>query len=170
MLLQVTPRLVTPVADGDYIAHEQVATWRLNSFWGLPENPRTPYYRTFETRVTADSHLYEFVVPMVPPAWNDRGRVHQYAEALETGLLPAAVTVSTLDISQPALDDQSSDYYEHWALIHFVLDGNHKLEAAAATARPVQLLALLAVDASLAKEADILRLPAIRAQAALQRP
>lgn len=91
MLLQVTPRLVTPVADGDYFAHEQVATWGLNSFWGLPENPRTPYYRTFETRVTADSHLYEFVVPMVPPTWNDRGRVQQYAEARDSMSLERVV-------------------------------------------------------------------------------
>jgi transposase len=34
----------------------------------------------------------------------------------------------------------------------------------------LQLLALVAIDASLAKEAGILRLPAIRAQAARQRP
>lgn len=170
ILLQVTPRLVTPAAEGDYFAHEQVATWGLNGFWGLPENPRTPYYRTFETPVTTGAHLYEFVVPMVPPTWNDRARVQQYSQALETGSLPTVVAVSTLDISQPALRDHSSDYYEHWALIHFVLDGHHKLEAAAAAGRPLQLLALVAIDASLAKEADILRLPAIRAQAARQRP
>ncbi|HYZ53639.1 MAG TPA: hypothetical protein VE733_09090 [Streptosporangiaceae bacterium] len=170
MLLGVTPRLVTPVAEDDYFAHEQVTTWGLDDFWGLPENPRTPYYRTFETPVTASAHLYEFVVPMVPPTWNDRARVQQYAQALETSSLPTAVAVSTLDISQPALDDQSSDYYEHWALIHFLLDGHHKLEAAAATGRSLQLLTLVAIDASLAKEADVLRLPAIRAQAVRQRP
>lgn len=61
LLLQVTPRLVTPVAEGDYFAHEQVATWGIDSFRGLPENPRTPYYRTFETPVTSSAHLYEFV-------------------------------------------------------------------------------------------------------------
>ena len=170
MLLQVTPRLVTPAAAGDYFAHEQVATWGLDSFWGLPEYPRTPYYRTFETPVTASSHLYEFVVPMVPPTWNDPARVQQYSHALTGGSLPAAVAVSTLDISQPALDHNSSDYYQHWALSHFLLDGHHKLEAAAVTGRPLQLLALVAIGASLAKEADILRLPAIRAQAVGQRP
>lgn len=169
MLLRVTPKLVTPVGEDDYFAHEQVATWGLNSFWGLPENPRTPYYRTFETPVTAAAHLYEFVVPMVPPTWNDQARVLQYSKALETGPLPTAVAVSTLDVSQPALDDQSSDYYQHWALIHFVLDGHHKLEAAAVARRPLQLLTLVAIDASLANQADILRLPAIRARAARQR-
>lgn len=170
MLLQVTPQLVTPAAPGDYFAREQVATWGLNNFWGLPENPRTPYYRTFETPVTAASHLYEFVVPMVPPTWNDRARVQQYADLLETGTLPTAVAVSTLDVSQPAVDTGSTDYYEHWALTHFLIDGHHKLEAAAATARPLRLLTLTAVEAGLAREADVLRLPGIRAQQARPRP
>lgn len=170
MLLRVTPRLVTPAAQGDYFAHEQVATWGLSSFWGLPENPRTPYYRTFETPVTDSSHLYEFVVPMVPPMWNDRARVRLHAQALQASSLPTAVAVSTLDISQLALADHSSDHYEHQALTHFLLDGHHKLEAAATTGRPLQLLTLVSIDASLAKEADVLRLPAIRAQAARQRP
>jgi hypothetical protein len=170
MLLQVTPRLVTPVADGDYFAHEQVATWGINSFWGLPENPRTPYYRTFETPVSSSAHLYEFIVPMVPPTWNDRTRVGQYRQALEGGSLPAAVAVSTLDISQPANAAGCSDYYEHWALSHFLLDGHHKLEAAAAARLPLQLLALVAVDASLARQADIRRLTDIRARTARHRP
>lgn len=165
MLIRVTPRLVTPAAAGDYFAHEQVATWSLNGFWGLPENPRTPYYRTFETPVPDSSHLYEFIVPMVPPTWNDRIRVRLHARALQASSLPTAVAVSTLDISQPALAHQSSDYYQHWALTHFLLDGHHKLEAAATTGRPLQLLTLVSIDASLAKEADVLRLPAIRAQA-----
>jgi hypothetical protein len=85
MLLRVTPRLVTPAGPGDYFADEQVATWGLSGFWGLPENPRTPYYRTFETPAAPGAHLYEFVVPMVPPTWNERDRVRQYAEVLERG-------------------------------------------------------------------------------------
>lgn len=63
LLLQVTPRLVTPGADEDYFTHEQVATWAPPSYWWGPENPRTPYYRTFETPVTPDAHLYEFHCP-----------------------------------------------------------------------------------------------------------
>ena len=170
ILLQVTPRLVTPVAEGDYFAREQVATWGIDSFWGLPENPRTPYYRTFETRVTDRAHLYEFVVPMVLPTWNDRARVQRHAQLLQAGSVPAAVAVSVLDISQPAMVGDSSDYYQHWALTHFLLDGHHKLEAAAATGRPLQLLALVAVDASLAGEDDVHRLLRIRAQQPRQRP
>jgi hypothetical protein len=109
-------------------------------------------------------------VPMVPPTWNDRARVQQYGQALESGSLPTAVAVSTLDVSQPADAADSSDYYEHWALVHFLLDGHHKLEAAAAARRPLRLLALVAVDASLATEADVRRLTDIRAQPASHRP
>ena len=78
--------------------------------------------------------------------------------------------MSTLDISSRAIAGDDSDYYEHWALTHFLLDGHHKLEAAAETGRPLQLLALVAIDASLAWEADIRRLLLIRAQDACRRP
>jgi len=37
-------------------------------------------------------------------------------QALETGSLPAAVAVSTLDISQSAMVGDNSDYHEHWIL------------------------------------------------------
>lgn len=53
LLLSVRPRLVLPAGPGDYFASGQVATWGMSSFWGLPEYPATPYYRTYETPVDA---------------------------------------------------------------------------------------------------------------------
>ena len=91
MLLRVTPRLVYPVTADDYYANEQVATWGVDVFWGLPENPRTPHYRTFQTAVSDDAHLFEFVVPMVPPNWNDRHRVDQFAELLQRDSRPISL-------------------------------------------------------------------------------
>lgn len=169
LLLRVSPRLIYPVGQDDYFAHEQVMTWGVDAFWGLPENPRTPYYRTFQTRVTDEAHLFEFVVPMVPPTWNDRARVKEYVQRLGTTSRPTVVAVSTLDISQPAVSEPAGDYYEHWALTHFVLDGHHKLEAAATAGTELQLLALVSVEGSLAKESDVARLVTLRAQMAGQR-
>ncbi|MFB6674399.1 hypothetical protein ACFCWG_18730 [Streptomyces sp. NPDC056390] len=168
LLLSVEPHLVVPGQEGDYFSHEQVATWGLDAFWGLPEYPHTPYYRTFETAVDDEAHLYEFVVPMVPPTWNDRERVEEYAEQMERGLVPTAVAVSTLDVCVPALD-RSTDYYTHWGLTHFLLDGHHKLEAAASAGRPVQLLSLLALGDCLAEARDRDRLAALRSQPSLIR-
>ncbi|MER5202536.1 hypothetical protein [Streptomyces sp. NPDC002825] len=163
MLLRVEPRLVVPGQEGDYFSGEQLATWGLDDFSGLPQYPHTPYYRTFETSVDASAHLYEFVVPMVPPTWNDRKRVEEYVELMGRGTVPTAVAVSTLDVCEPATG-APADHYRHWGLTHFLLDGHHKMEAAATAGRPVVLLALLTLGEGLAQAGDQARLPTLRAQ------
>ncbi|WP_190086525.1 hypothetical protein [Streptomyces longisporoflavus] len=163
LLLDVEPRLVIPGKEGDYFSVEQVTAWGIDQFWGLPEYPHTPYYRTFETTVDADAHLYEFVVPMVPPTWNERERVEEYVALMERGTVPTAVAISTLDVCQSALG-LGDDPAAHWGLTHFLLDGHHKLEAAATAGRPVRLLSLLTLGESLAGAEDAARLPALRAQ------
>jgi hypothetical protein len=151
-----------PAGAGDYFAEEQVATWGVDPFWGLPEHPRTAYYRTFEAPVTDEAHLYEFVVPMLPPASSDRATVAAHAARLARSSSPTAVAVSTLDVCAPAVDTQSEDYYEHWGLTHFLLDGHHELHAAAETGRPVRLLSLLSIEASLADAEQLARVPGLR--------
>lgn len=169
LLLEVQPELVSPNDRRDYFAHEHVETWGIDSFWGLPENPRSYYYRTFETRVDADQHLYEFVVPMVPPSWNDRERISHYDDLIGQGVTPTAVALSTLDVCQPAFDDRSTDYYRHWGLTHFLLDGHHKLEAAARSGAKMQILALVSLKDSLALPEELNRLPELLAQPRLSR-
>ncbi|XUL94084.1 hypothetical protein ACQ86D_09890 [Streptomyces galilaeus] len=161
MLLRVEPRLVVPGQEGDYFSGEQVASWGIDQFWGLPEYPQTPYYRTFETAVDASAHLYEFVVPMVPPTWNTRERVEEYVELMGRGAVPTAVAVSTLDVCEPA-GAFGEDQSRHWGLTHFLLDGHHKLEAAATAGHPVRLLSLLALKEGLATAEDCARLPDLR--------
>lgn len=168
LLLEVQPRLVRPSEDHDYFTHEQVDTWGIETFWGLPAYPRTPYYRTFESPVDAEAHLYEFVVPMVPPSWNDAARVAEHAVRLSSSSRPTAVAVSTLDVCVPATNP-GPDWYWHWGLTHFVLDGHHKLKAAADAGRPLQLLSLVSVDGSLADADQLARLPALRARPAAAR-
>lgn len=165
MRLEVVPRLVMPAGPGDYFAGEQVSTWGLEDFWGLPVYPSTPYYRTFETAVDSDAHLYEFVVPMVPPSWNERETVDRYAAGQLDG---TAVAISILDVCAPAVD-RGPDYHAHWGLTHFLLDGHHRMQAAAETGRPVRLLSLLHVTAGLAEAEQIARLPELRRQPAKNR-
>lgn len=168
LLLEVQPELVAPHDKRDYFTHEQVATWGVDGFWGLPENPRSYYYRTFETRVDSDQHLYEFVVPMVPPGWNDRERVQHYTDLIRDGVIPTAVALSILDVCAPAVAE-STDYYTHWGLSHFLLDGHHKLEAAARSGANVQLLALVSLNGGLAGAEDVARLPELLARSRTER-
>jgi hypothetical protein len=165
MLLQIRPRLVQPGHSGDYFIQEQVATWGLSGFWGLPEYPQTPYYRSWETTVDADRHLFEFVVPMVPPSWNDEDKVREYVDHLAKSEAPTALAVSVLDVCQPANELASAtDYFEHWGLMHFLLDGHHKMQAAAQSGRAMRLLSLVAVADGLATSDQVERLLALRAR------
>jgi hypothetical protein len=183
LLLSVTPRLVTPMHPGDYFAEEQVSTWGVDQFWGLPHSPKTPYYRTFETAVSEpsvrprttrrQSHLYEFVVPMVPPTWNDPTVVDEYSRRVSESSMPTAVAVSTLDVCEPVVTGpgaQDQDDYCHWGLTHFLLDGHHKTHAAAVVARPLQLLAFVGIGASLATREQMRALSQVRAQEPASRP
>jgi hypothetical protein len=172
MLFALEPHLVVPGDERDYFTHEQLETWRIDPFWGLRHSPRTPYYRSFETSVpggtapagsSGDGHLFEFVVPMVPPNWNDAGRVSDYKQRLAHSARPTAVALSLLDICQPAvLEGEESGYYAHWCVTHFLLDGHHKLQAASEERRAVRLLSIVSIDHSLATLTDIQRLALIR--------
>ncbi|KXO97649.1 hypothetical protein HWD35_20070 [Tsukamurella tyrosinosolvens] len=160
LLVEVTPELVAPYDDRDYFTHEQVATWGIDTLWGLPQNPLTHYYRTFETEVAPDEHLFEFVVPMVQPNWNDQNRVQHYVDLVAGGTTPTAVALSMLDRRAPAvIAPDAVDYYEHWAVTHFLLDGHHKFEAAARVGAPLRLLALVNIDESLAGAEAVAELP-----------
>jgi len=163
MLLKVQPELVYPGRKGDYFSEEQVDTWGVSGFWGLPEYPQTPYYRTWQAPVDPTAHAFEFVVPMVPPTWNEPDRVEEYAQKLLNSSTPTAVAVSILDVCQPAMDN-GTDYYAHWGITHFLLDGHHKMQAAAEAKRPLQLLSLLSIEGSLAQGTDIERVVELRAE------
>lgn len=153
LLLEITPQLVLPGTTWDYFSNEQVTTWGVDPAVGAADDPGTPYYRTFETPVRRDRHLYEFVVPMVPPTWNDRDTVADYLRADGVDC-STAVAYSLLDVLQPAMD-QGEDYYEHWVLTHFLLDGHHKIEAAAAAGRSIRLLSLVDERISIASPEDL---------------
>lgn len=157
------PRLVIPGKEGDYFSGEQVTTWGIDQFWGLPEYPHTPYYRTFETAVDEDAHLYEFVVPMVPPTWNERERVEENVALMERETVPTAVAISTLDVCRPAID-RGRRLLRALGSDPLPPRRPPQLEAAATAGRPVRLLSLLTLGESLAGAEDAARLPASRAQ------
>lgn len=166
ILMEVRPELVAPYDDRDYFTHEQVASWGIEPLWGLPHDPRSHYYRTFETRVGPDDHFFEFVIPMVQPSWNDPKRVRHYVDLLAGGATPTAVALSILDRRAAAvIAPDADDYYQHWVLSHFLLDGHHKFEAAARVGAPLRLLALVNIDESLAGAEAVAQLPGLLRQA-----
>jgi hypothetical protein len=60
--------------------------------------------------------------------------------------------------------NEGEDYYEHWVLTHFLLDGHHKIEAAARAGRPIRLLSFVDERISIAAPDDLKTLVQRRSQ------
>lgn len=160
LLVDLDPRLVEPHTPDDYFVNEQVELWGIDGFWGLPHYTKVPYYRTGDRDMVPGSRLFEFVVPMVPPNWLDPETVSVYETLLGEDVPATAVAVGVLDVKQPATwpQDSAPSITEHWCLAHYLLDGHHKLFAAARTGKAIRLLSFVAHDHSLASADDIARL------------
>jgi hypothetical protein len=154
-LLKLTPQLVRPGESNDYFVNEQVELWGIDSFWNLPKDPRSEYYRTAPRPLGDRRELYEFLVPLVPSNWLHADTVTRYEQRIADDQQPTALAIATLDIKQPADWEDEPTITEHWCLAHYMLDGHHKTLAAARAGRPITLISFLAVDKSIATPEDI---------------
>jgi hypothetical protein len=83
----------------------------------------------------------------------DEAAAAGYARADHAG---TAVTLGVLDVSGPYFSDR-----EHWGPFHFLLDGHHKLLAAARAGRPVRLLSYISIGQSLARPEEFAQFRAL---------
>jgi hypothetical protein len=177
VVFNIEPSLTGPCQADDYFSHESLDLFGMPSYEGVPDNPRTPYWRAGSrvlppgsgawparedprSRPTNPKRFFHFVVPLEPPQNLDADRIEHYQRQLEAGTQPAALGVSVLDVRAPAVtpwdkDEKTYQYAEHWCLATYLLDGHHKVEAAARSNRAVRLLMFLARDSSVASEQDI---------------
>ena len=157
LLAETLVELIRPGGSGDYFVKEQVALWGEDTFWCLPDNPRVPYYRAGECDLGQKRRLFNFVVPMFPTKWLTMTTVSEYAEALRTKAPGTAVSIAVLDVKGPADwdDDREPDPVEHWCLIHYLLDGHHKLHAASESGKPFRLLSFVALSQGVSTRAQI---------------
>jgi hypothetical protein len=147
LLLRLRPHLVLPGGAEDYFSNEQVENEvGADPFWGLPHHPKVPYYRIegrsgmpLPSTRAEPGRGFEFLVPMFPETFLDRDRSEFYDAAFAEGRMPTAVALSVLDVKGPATGG-----IDHWCLAHYVVDGHHKVAAAARAGAPLGLLAFVA--------------------------
>lgn len=151
-LLEVKPKLVDLGTEDDYFSNEQLHVWGIDEYWGLPHYPKTKYYRSLTKDLTSKSKLFEFVVPTLPVNWLDADTVDKYKSLISDGGEPTALCLSVIDIKEPADYADDTDYPEHWCLSHYVIDGHHKVFAAAFLNKPITLLSFLAKEESIAND------------------
>jgi hypothetical protein len=139
-------QLVRPGQQNDYFMKEQTALWGPDRFWGLPHDPRVPYYRAGEVNLEKGEKLFHFVIPMFPENWLDKKVMLGYLDQINDGGMPTAVAISLLDVKGPAdCWKEEIDPTEHWIISHFLIDGHHKVAAAREAGRPVRLLSFISL-------------------------
>jgi hypothetical protein len=138
----------------DYFANEAVATWGLDPYFGVPESPRTPYYRLGSAPLGEVSYGGKLLgvalgAPLYPPtqgAMNRQDVIRNYRSALRGGTeSPTALTLGLVEDRGPAVwGDPAPEYSRHLIVTLYILDGHHKIAAAAAENLPLQFLVFLA--------------------------
>ncbi len=156
-LLKLKPQLVQLHGDSDYFAVEQVENeGGLDYFWGLPHYPKVPYYRVDgRSRVkvsngSSTGEAFDFIIPMFPETFLNSERTSFFERAFKDGRTPTAVTLSLLDVKGPAATGK-----DHWCLAHYVIDGHHKIAAAARAERELTILAFIAVEHGISSRKQI---------------
>ncbi len=83
---------------------------------------------------------------MFPQTWLDKTRLEYYENEISKGTIPTAICLTVLDIKAPAVwnNNEQPQFVRHWCLAHYILDGHHKLYAAAKAGKPINLLSFLA--------------------------
>jgi hypothetical protein len=156
-LIRLKPELVQLSGQNDYFAVEQMENEEgEDPFWELPHNPKVPYYRV-EGRSGlkipgngSSGAAFDFLIPIFPETSLQSEKIAHYENMLQDGMFPTAVALSILDVKRPACFGT-----DHWCLAHYVLDGHHKIAAAARTQRELTLISFIAVDHGISSKEQI---------------
>lgn len=163
----VTARVqrVDPGSSDDYFANEVV---RLFGFeppdYKAPGGPSTSYWRVGENLVlpspqqTVPPYRAMFTAVAMPfhdVARLDRERVEHWKSKARAGEPLTAVAVSMVDAQAPATWTHCP-YEQMFLWSHCILDGHHRLQAAAELGVPVRILTLWSADFSLIDAEDAL--------------
>ena len=139
----------------DYFVKEQIDLWGVDGFWGLPHNPMTEYYRTEKVRLDKDAGLFHFGVPIYPHNWLKSETLDFYRNQVGSKVTPTAVSISVLDVKQPANWKDSPEFNTHYCFAHYLIDGHHKTYAAASSGSVCTMLSFVAHDKGISSDKDV---------------
>lgn len=151
-IFEGVPRLVEPGGPGDFFVEEYGPLHGLEADdAGLP---RTLYYRFGEELVEplrlpggdVTALLLSMIVPFQDPAQADESTVADWVEKIAAGETLTALALTIPDIQGPAVWDEVETAYphrEHRAVVHYLLDGHHRVAASARKGVPIRVLAFV---------------------------
>jgi hypothetical protein len=159
-LLELQPALIKFKAPKYYI-WENIRPVRVPAEWWPYKAERIQpwwYAQPNKSPGFQKDALYEAILPLVSEKLLNRTTIKSYTSAMQDNLKPTALALSVVDVrfvSGRAFD---------WRLIHFLLDGHHKMMAASRSDKPITLLSFLNIDESFALSQWIERAIQVRYQ------
>lgn len=154
-LIEINPKIIQLGSQNDYFVKEQVDVWGIDPFWGLPHSPKIEYYRGETKVISNDEMFFEFIIPITPKNWLDSDTISYYEELINKNERPTALSLSVLDVRQPADWEGELKYTKHYCLSHYLIDGHHKVNSASKQGKPITLLSFLAVKECIADKKEL---------------
>lgn len=149
-LFQINPYQTKVNGDKDYFKEEQAPLW----YGNMEEHSEDlgegmSYYRGEDKVIDVGTSFYELLVPIYQPNYLDEERVLYYQEQIRAGYKPTVVSLGMFEIREAlrwfAEDDDDTEYH-HAYLMHYLLDGHHKIQAAARESKPITLISFVQKD------------------------
>lgn len=168
VVLEGRVEFVEPGSDRDYFATDVVHLFGLEPpDYERPSGPDTPYYRFgVEATLKRSGRLggphralaTSVLMPLYDPAALSRERIEYWRAQHEDGMPMTALAVGVIDGQAPAMKPANVVYpfEEQFLLSNCLLDGHHRVQAAAEAGSTVRVLSFLALgEQSLVAEADV---------------
>lgn len=157
-------RRIEPGTKDDYFSNDVVRLFGLEApDYKEPSSPKTPYYRLGSdhalnrTGRTSGPHkalVTAVVMPLQDLASLNRDRVEYWKKQHADGRTLTAFAVSVIDDQAPANEaqDQTYEFEEQMLFTNCLLDGHHRVQAAAELGAPIRILSLITKEFSLLKD------------------
>lgn len=158
---EINPQLVTIDSGNNYFTNEQREAWRYEEF-DVQENNKLKFNNYFrEDLVDFGKLKYEhkhgfinFFVPLYPTKELNNKRVEFYSNEIENGKKPIIISIGVLDVKTseeyPEINGKEiePEFGTHWCLANYIIDGHHKLMAAAKSKKPIKLITFISREES----------------------
>lgn len=160
-LLTITPKFTVVGQKDDYFSNEQVDSWGIDGYLGVPHSPKVNYYRGKDKVIGERRKIFEFFIPFSSTDNLDQSRVSFYKEEILNGNKPTAISLSILDIKESTdwpYDDIKPKFNSHWCIAHYIVDGHHKIKAASDLNSEITLLSFIATEKGVSSKEEIYEL------------
>jgi hypothetical protein len=103
---------------------------------------KMPFYRAGKDKVDEHGEIQQAIVPLFSPQSLKKIMVEEYKKRLQDGKKPTAFAISIAE-GKHFMSGSGYESPDCISLMHFLIDGHHKVHAASQTGRPITLLSFL---------------------------